>query len=302
MNGPVRQLAIALFVGFTLLIGAATWHQVIVGPEYRDDARNLRLVAGRTGRERGTIVTADGVVVARSVADPEDPRVFRRQYPEGDLYAHVVGYSTLLFGSTGIEKTRASDLVSNRDATISGVIRAILGGDVRPKGLGLTINHELEQIAAEALGDQRGAVVAIDPRTGAILAMVSAPSFDPNELLGGDATDAGDAVAADRDTPLLNRAIGETYPPGSTFKIITTAAALETGVAGPGTEFDDPVALELPGSTAVIRNFSRGPCLNGDTVTLAQAFVRSCNTTFAALGLEVGARDLVDTAEDFGFN
>ena len=302
MNGPVRHLAIALFLGFTLLIGAVTWHQIIVGPDYRDDARNLRLVAGRTGRERGTIITADGVVVSRSVADPDDPRVFRREYPEGPLYGHIVGYSTLLFGSTGLEEARAEDLVSNRDATISGVIRAIVGGDVRAKGLGLTINHELQEIAATALGGQRGAVVALDPRTGAILAMVSSPTFDANELLGAGAAAAGDEIAADPNTPLLNRAINETYPPGSTFKIITTAAALETGVAGPATEFDDPIALELPGSTAVIRNFSRGACDDGVTVELQRAFARSCNTTFAALGLEVGASDLVDTAEAFGIN
>jgi len=302
MNGPVRSLALTLFLAFVLLAGAVTWHQVIVGPSYRDDTRNLRLAAGRTGRERGTIVTADGVVVARSVADPDDPRVFRREYPEGDLYSHVVGYTTLLFGSTGLEQARADDLVSDRDATISGVIRAILGGDLRAKGLELTINHELQSIAAEALGGQRGAVVALDPQTGAVLAMVSSPSFDPNLLIGGDAAADGDAIAADLDTPLLNRAIAETYAPGSTFKILTTAAAVESGVAGPATMFDDPTALELPGSTAVIRNFSRGPCGNGDQVTLSQAFIRSCNTTFAALGLSVGARDLVGTAEDFGFN
>ncbi|MDJ0961350.1 MAG: penicillin-binding protein 2 [Acidimicrobiia bacterium] len=302
MNGPVRHLAIALFLGFALLVGAVTWHQIIVGPDYRDDSRNLRLVAGRTGRERGTIITADGVVVSRSVADPDDPRVFRREYPEGPLYSHVVGYSTLLFGSSGLEQTRGDDLVSNRDATISGVIRAILGGDVRAKGLGLTINHELQQLAATALGDQRGAVVALDPRTGAILAMVSAPTFDANDLLGGGVAAAGDALAADPDAPLLNRVIAETYAPGSTFKIITTSAALETGVAGPATEFDDPIALELPGSTAVIRNFSRGPCGDGDSVELQRAFARSCNTTFAALGLEVGANDLVSTAQAFGVN
>ena len=302
MNGPVRQLAMVLFLAFTLLVGSVTWHQVIAGPSYRDDARNLRLVAGRTGRERGTIITADGVVVARSVADPDDPRVFRRVYPEGDLYSHVVGYSTLLFGSTGLENARRDDLVSNRDATISGVIRAILGGDLRAKGLGLTIDHELQQIAAATLGNQRGAVVALDPATGAVLAMVSSPSFDPNVLSGGDAAAAGDSLAADADRPQLNRAISETYPPGSTFKIVTTASALESGIAGPATQFDDPDALELPGSTAVIRNFSRAACSDGQSVTLSQAFARSCNTTFAALGLQVGARDLVESAEAFGFN
>jgi peptidoglycan glycosyltransferase len=302
MNGPVRHLAMALFVAFSLLIGAVAWHQVIVGPDYRDDPRNLRLAAGRTGRERGTIITADGVVVARSVANPDDPRVFRREYPQGPLYSHIVGYSTLLFGSAGLEQARSGDLVSNRDATISGVLRAILGGDLRAKGLGLTIEHELQALAAEALGDQRGAVVALDPTTGAVLAMVSSPSFDPNALIGGDAADAGDAIAADPDRPQLNRALAETYPPGSTFKIVTAAAALESGVAGPASTFDNPTALELPGSTAVIRNFSRGPCGDGDTVTMSEAFARSCNTTFAQIGLDVGADELVGAAERLGFN
>ena len=106
MNGPIRRVALALFAMFGVLLSAVTYFQVIAGPDYRDDPRNLRVVAGRAGRERGTIITSDGVVVARSVPNPEDARVFRRDYPEGSLYAHAVGYATLLFGDAALEEKR----------------------------------------------------------------------------------------------------------------------------------------------------------------------------------------------------
>lgn len=302
MNGPLRRLATALFIAFGVLAATVSWLQVVRASEYRDDPRNLRVAASRSGRERGTIITADGTVIAESEADPADARVFRRNYPEGDLYAHVVGYSTLLFGSTGLERSRSADLVSDRDATISGVINAILGGDLRPRGLRLTLNHAVQEAAADALGDQTGVVMAIDPRTGEILAMVSHPTFDPNQLTGASAADAGARLESDPDAPLLNRALAATYPPGSTFKIVTASAALETGLASPGTTYADPLELELPGSTSTIRNYSRDVCNNGNTVTFSEAFRRSCNTTFATIGMEVGAAALVSAAESYGFN
>ena len=287
MNRPIRVLAMGMFTIFCVLIVAVTYHQVIVGPEYRDDPRNVRVATGITGRERGTIITADGVVVAVSEADPDDPLSFRRSYPEGDLYSHTVGYSTLLFGNQGVEATHSSDLVSNRDATISGVIAALLGGDVRPKGLRLTLEHNLQSVAQEALGNQRGSVVAVDPRTGAILAMVSNPGFDPNALVGGSAGPAGDALDEDPLEPLLNRA---------------TAAAFASGVASSGIPFPNPVELELPGSTATISNFNGQACGPGSEVPLSTAFVNSCNTIFGMLGMQLGAEQLVGTAESFGFN
>ncbi len=302
MNRPIRILATASFALFAILVAAVTYHQVIVGPEYRDDPRNVRVATSQTGRERGTIITADGVIVAESVADPNDPLSFRRTYPEGELYSHTVGYNTLLFGSQGIENTRSGDLVSYRDATISGVLSAIFGGDVRPRGLRLTIENDLQTIARAALGDQRGAVVALDPSTGAILAMVSTPEFDPNTLTGGDAGPAGDALENDPAQPLLNRATAQAYAPGSTFKVITTAAALEAGVASAGTPFPNPVELELPGSTATIKNFDGRACGSGSEVPLSQAFTSSCNTIFGMIGMSVGADQLIATAESFGFN
>jgi len=302
MNGPIRHLAAAVFSCFALMVGAVTYLQVIRGPEYRDDPRNIRVVTGQAGRERGAIITADGVVVATSAADPNDPQQFTRTYPEGAAYAHVVGYATLIFGTRGLEDARSGALVSDRDATISGVLNAILGDDIRPKGLRITISDAAQQAAVTALGDQRGAVVAIDPDTGAILAMVSTPSFEPATLQGRNAGPAGNALETDPAEPLRNRAIDATYPPGSTFKIITAAAALEAGVAGGGTSFPDPEELALPGSTATIRNYDGEVCANGQSVSLTQAFVSSCNTTFGALGMQVGAEQLVATAEAFGFN
>jgi len=302
VNGPIRYVATVLLVAFAVLIGMAGYRQVVAADDYRDDPRNLRVAAGRTGRERGTIITSDGEIVAASEANPDDPLGFRRTYPHGDLYSHVVGYATLLFGSTGLEGSHSADLVSDRDATISGVITAILGGDLRPSGLRLTIDHALQTVAREALGDQRGAIVALDPATGAVLAMVSTPGFDPNELLGPTAATAGEALQSDPSEPLLNRATAATYAPGSTFKVITTAAALQSGVASSGTEYPDTAELELPGSTATISNFDGGVCTTGTSVSLADAFTRSCNTIFGMVGMQVGAEDLVGAAEGFGFN
>ncbi len=302
MNGPIRRLAFVVFVGFTLLIAGVTWNQVIVGAGYRDDSRNARVVTFQASRERGTIITRDGTVVADSFPDPEDPRIFRRTYPEGEAYAHVVGYATALFGSRALEASEAADLVSDRDATISGVIDALFGDDLRPNGLRLTIDHSLQTAAIEALAGQRGAIVALDPRTGEILALVSAPSFDPNTLAGRSAGSVGEALDEDPEQPLLNRALGATYAPGSTFKVLTAAAALESGTASSATAYDDPLELELPGSTSVIRNFDERFCGNGSEVSLAEAFIRSCNTVFGRIGMDVGWEALVAAATDAGFN
>jgi len=302
MNVSLRRMAYAMFLAFVVLIGAVTYIQVIRGPEYKNDARNARVIATRTGRERGPILTADEVVLATSTPSSVDPKLYVRAYPESDLYAHTVGYTSVLFGSTGLESAWSRELVSNRDATISGVLNGLLGGDTRPRGLRLTIEHDLQEIAAEALGDQKGSVVALDPRTGAVLAMVSYPSFDPNTLTGSGSGNAGVALEDDADEPLRNRAIDETYAPGSVFKVITTASGLDFGVVSPSSEFPDPVELELPDSDGTISNFNGEVCDDGKSVTLETGFIRSCNTVFAQLGMDIGGDDLGSTAESFGFN
>ena len=302
MNGPIRHLATALFVGLALLVGMVTWLQVVQASEYRDDPRNTRVVTAASG---GSVAQSSQQMAsllrhlcrARTIL-----RCLRREYPEGDMYAHVVGYSTFLFGDTGIEASRSSELTSNRDSTISGVLNALVGGDLRPRGLRLTIDHRLQTKAFEALAGQIGAVIAIDPATGAVLVMASNPTFDPNLLVGINAGPQGAALESDPSQPLLNRAARETYNPGSTFKTVTAAAALEAGVAGAATTFPDPVELELPGSTATISNADGGACGDGTTVSLTTALVRSCNTTFGMLGMQVGADAIVSQAEALGFN
>lgn len=302
MNGPMRRVAVALFVVFAVLVVDVTYWQVLAADRLRDDPRNSRELLTRTGRERGLILSADDVVLAQSVPDPGDPQRFLREYPEGALYAHTVGYSSLLFGDTGVEREQAAELTSGRDLTISGVIEALLGGDERAKSVQLTLDDGLSRVAAEALGSQTGAVVAIDPRTGAVLAVVDWPRFDPNSLVRTGASTAYQALEEDPSRPLLSRALSESYAPGSTFKTIVAGAAIETGAAGPETVFPNPRELQLPQSTSTIQNYGGVLCGQGDTVTLEVGFVRSCNTTFGLLGMNLGAEVVLGQAEAFGFN
>jgi len=302
VNGPIRRVAIGVFVCMSLLLAGVTWYQVVRADELRDDQRNPRPLLLERGKERGLIVTADGTILARSIEDPEDPRSFVREYPEGPYFAHLVGYSSFLVGSSGLEGAYAPDLRSRRDLTISDLVAALLGRDLRPNSIEVTTDTDLQRAALDALGSNRGAVVALDPATGAVLASVSSPSFDPSLLLGNDAAEQFDILLDDPTRPLLDRGTREIYPPGSTFKTVVAAAALDTGTAEPGTTFEDPVEFQLPGSNATISNANGRPCNDGQTATLFEAFVRSCNTIFADLSIQLGAVDIGITADALGFN
>ena len=301
MNGPIRRLAIGVFGAMGVLLLALTWFQVVKADELRTDPRNPRPALSERGKERGPIVTRDGTMVARSVQSSTD-RNFIREYPLGELMAHTVGYTSFLFNETGLEAAYDQELRSRRDLTISDLLAAVLGQDLRPKGLEITIDPALQRVAFDALGENLGAVVALDPKTGAVLASVSKPSFDPGSLLDDNAASAWENLVNDLDRPLIDRATQELFAPGSTFKTVVTATAIDTGLADPSTEFDDPVELVLPGSTATISNFSGQPCNDGSTATLLQAFVRSCNTIFGALAMQLGAEEIAVTAEALGFN
>lgn len=302
MNGPVRRLSLGLFVGFFVLLGAVTWFQVIHADALKADPRNPRPALSERGKERGLIISIDGQILAQSVEDPDDPRSFVRQYPEGEVFAHIVGYNSFTVGSAGLENAYASELRSKRDLTISDLITVILGRDLRPQSIETTAHAVLQRAAFEALAGQRGAIVALDPTTGAVLASVSSPSFEPSSLNGPDADEVWASLLADPNSPLSDRATREIYAPGSTFKTVVTAAALDTGEAGPGTVFPDPVEFDLPGSTSTISNYNDRVCNDGVEVTLLDAFVRSCNTTFADLSIRLGATDIGITADSLGFN
>jgi peptidoglycan glycosyltransferase len=302
VNKPIRRLAAVAILGLASLLAASTWVQVIAADTYRNDGRNPRPNLAESGKERGLIVAAGGEVLAESIPDPADRTAFVRTYPRGAPFAHAVGYTSLLFGDAGLEATYVSQLRSRRDLTISDLLAAVLGRDLRPRNLQLTIDASLQEAAYLALDGQPGAVVALRPDTGEIIVMTSSPSFDPTVLLGVDAAERWQELLADSARPLSDRATRELYPPGSSFKAVVAAAAVDAGTAGPETLFPDVSSFPLPNSTATIENADGGACGDGLQVSLLTAFVRSCNTVFAELTLRLGAEELGSTAAAFGFN
>jgi peptidoglycan glycosyltransferase len=247
---------------------------------------------------RGLILAGDGeTVLARSVGhESENGTVYDRVYPQGAPFSNVVGYWSTKYGATGIEIGENSNLSGTAEpATLDGLINQMTGGPQPGNNVVLTLDPELQRIAYEGLASSntgRGAVVAVDPNNGEILAMASYPSFDPNII---DATFP--ELARDPDSPLINRATQSLYPPGSTFKVITAAAALEAGVS-PTDQFVDDGTYKLPGYT--VHNY-KGKVYG--RVTFTEALVFSINAIFARIGVEtIGARDLAQMAYDFGFD
>jgi peptidoglycan glycosyltransferase len=237
----------------------------------------------------------------------QDRYKYQRTYPGGALYTPVTGFYSVVYGETGIESAEGDLLAGTSDQLFYRRISDLLTGQ-QPQGatVELTIDPTLQKIAWDALGDQRGAVVALDPKTGNVLAMVSKPSYDATLLAGHDGaqvTKNRQRLLDDPNRPLDNRAIaGRLYPPGSTFKLITAAAALSTGRYRADSEVPGPASIQLPQSTNRLPNDDGQPCGPGDQSTLTEALTRSCNTTFALLGQQVGADALRKQADAFGFD
>lgn len=301
MNSPLRKVSIAVLLMFGALLINANIVQVGEASSLKANPRNTRQLLERLSHERGPIV-----VGSKSVATSvpvNDQYKYLRTYPYGSLFANVTGYYTL-YTATGIEKSQDNLLSGDDDRLFVRRLSDYLTGR-QPKGgaVVLTLDAKAQLAAALALGNRRGAVVAMDPRTGAILAMVTSPTFDPTPLASHDLKVASAAyakLAADPASPLLNRPTQETYPPGSLFKIVTAATALSSGKYTPSTVVPAPRQLKLPLSTSVLNNFGGESCGNGSTDTLIDAFTISCNTAFANIGLSVGANALAAQAAAFG--
>ena len=256
--------------------------------------------------ERGPIVLADQTEVAQSVRSrkPGDPLEFVRRYPEGRRYGMVTGFYSLVYGRTLAEQEFNSFLLGRAPEQFGQNVTDLLTARETPGGtLVLTLDRATQQAAEGALGGRKGAVVALDPRNGAVLAMTTFPRYDPNALSSHDPEEIRrnwERLVDDPNGPLLNRAAGALYPPGSTFKVVTAAAALENGVTM-DQQLPSPTVYDVPQTSADIRNFGGSSC-GADTLTLTQALTISCNTTFAALGVELGSEKLAAEAEKFGFN
>jgi peptidoglycan glycosyltransferase len=306
MDRQIRRLALAFLVLFVVLFAQINYIQVIAASRLANHPANQRLLLQEYDVDRGAILARDARTILAASQPTEGRLKYRREYPGRALYTHVTGYYSVVFGRAGLEASQ-NEYLSGRAAELlpQNLADEILGRDKRGATVVTTIDPTLQRAAADALGTFRGGVVALDPRDGDVLALVANPSFNPNPLASHNPARVRRAHAQlieDPQKPLLSRANQELFPPGSTFKIVTAAAALENGMR-PDTSLPNPLTLKLPNSTAEIENFGGAHCLGGASrITLAQAFQVSCNVTFGGIGLELGAEKLVQQAERFGFN
>jgi penicillin-binding protein A len=299
----IRRLGLALLLLFVVLfLQLNRWH-VVQSEELANDPRNVRGIVRDFSRPRGAIISADGTVLARSDSVGGSFERLRVYPPEtATLFAHITGFFSFTYGGEGVERTYTKELAGRIDRLELDGFADWLLGRTRTANVALTVPVSVQQAARDALGERKGAVVALDPRTGAVLALWSFPSYDPNLLSGHSqrgVQENRERLLADPNKPLLPRAYRERYFPGSTFKIITAAAALGSGLVTP----DQPVyptlrELDLPQTDRNLRNFGGSSC-GGNIV---QALRVSCNTVFAQMGLDLGGDRLAAGADSFGFN
>ena len=290
MSRPLRRLYLFFSLLFLALLVQLTYVQVFAAPKLQTNPSNTRAIAAEMKVDRGYILSADGVQLARNRLENE---YYLREYPEGDLTSPWLGYNSQRYGRAGVERVYNEEL--SGQSGLLGITsywdqlanKTHEGADVK-----LTIDMGVQRAAVKALGQRKGAVVALDPQTGAILAMVSYPRYDPNVI-----DEVWADLNEDADTPLLNRAVQGRYPPGSVFKIVVAAAALEEGAVTAETEFTDTGSVKAGGF--VVNNYDDRVYGEHD---FAKAFASSINTTFAKVGVALGAYDMARYAGDFGFN
>ena len=303
MNHQIRKFGLALVVLFAAMFIQLNYLQVVRADKLANDPGNSRNAVRDFGQPRGRIITADGRVVAESYPNPKPSTDYQnlRRYPGGSLYGHITGYFSFTYGSTGIERRYNSVLAGHKTALTIRSLTDLLKSKTVTADVTLTVNNELQQFAARQLRKRQGSIVVVDTRDGSVLAAVSYPSFDPNSFAGTNFVAIRETFTTlnrDPAKPMLARSYRERYPPGSTMKVVTTAAGLDTKVAGPQTLYPVLRSLPLRFTKRPLRNFGGGAC-GGE---LASAFRVSCNTSFAQLGLDLGGPKLAVAANGFGFN
>ena len=304
MNAPLRRSGVVILVLFGLIFANLNWIQAYKADEYRTNWRNDRVMIAEYETPRG-VIEAGGQYLAEN-KETADNLKYLRVYPKKEIYAPVLGYKPVGLGAVGIEASENDFLSGQSDKLLADRISTMFTGEDASGGnVLLSLNTKAQEVAWKQMtenerGAKRGAAVAIDPRTGAIQAMVSMPSFDPNPLVVHDQAAAKkeyDKLNAEKDQPLLNRAVAATQPPGSVFKVIVSAAALQNGY-DLDTEIEAGAVYREGGAT--IRNSADEVC-PGSRITLKDALRTSCNTGFSRLGVKLGADKVKDTAKAFGF-
>lgn len=306
MNKPIRVVSVFCLMLFMALLVNSTYLMYVRADTLSDDPRNRRIITATFSRERGAILVGKEAI-ARSVPS-DDKYKFQRTYSQPLKYAHVTGYFSW-FNQTGVERSQ-NEVLAGDDSRLFVTRLVDLLSNTDPQGgnVLLTIDSAAQDAAwagLEALpGDAQGAVVALQPTTGRVLAMASTPSFDPNKFASHDfgaVAELGEELNHDPRDPLINRAIGTTLPPGSTFKLVTAAAAIESGNYDAESMVPGGFRYQLPQSETTIGNYDGGNC-GGRRITLTQALQVSCNVTFLSLANELGTEAMADQAEAFGFN
>jgi peptidoglycan glycosyltransferase len=290
VNAPLRRSFIVVLLLFGSLVFATSWWTVFAADDLRENPRNRRPLLEEERIERGRILARDGQVLARSV--PRSGKRFSRAYPTDGLFSHVVGYSYTSIGRAGLEKSLNDPLIGRRTELV-GVLDSLLGEDRVGDDVTTTLDAEAQRVALDLLGDRQGSVVALDNDTGEILVMASTPGFDPNRV---DETEQFAALNRDDDAPLLNRATQGLYPPGSTMKVVTAAAAIDSGRYSSGSTVNGRNGKEISG--VPLNNFGNADF--GD-ITLTTALTNSVNTVWAEVGEQLGRERLREYMERFGF-
>jgi len=305
VNRELKRLSTVVLLMFVALFVSTTVIGVFQSDNLRNNPHNARTIYDSYSAERGPILV-DGQPVAQSTPS-NDAYNFQRVYSNPLLYSAATGYYTLNQGNAGVEGALNEYLSGSSNNQFFEQINSILTGqNAKGAAVSLTIDQKVQQAAWDGLGDRAGAVVAIEPKTGAILAFVSKPAYDPNVLASHDTKSviaAYKALDADPAQPLQDRVIGgDLYHPGSVFKLVVASAAIDSGKYTPDSTFPNPPTLQLPQSNRFINNAEGGNCGGGDTVTLATALRLSCNIPFAELGSALGQDEIAKYAKAYGYS
>ena len=299
MNRQIRAVSLLAGLMFLALMVNLTGSAMFRQASLNNDPHNVRVRDAEFSQNRGNILVGSRPIATTTSSNGKF--AYQRVYPSGPKYAPITGYYSYYYGRSMLEQTQNAQLTGTSDAQWLSRITGTLSGH-KPEGgsITTTINAKAQDAAWDGLRGKKGAVVALDYTTGAVLAMASSPSYDPNELAShhlNDTTRAWKNLVADPSSPLTNRATREIYPPGSTFKLVTAAAALQNGYH-PNSMVDSPENWILPGTRTPLTNETN---CGGSRITLAHALDISCNTAFGKVGVSLGQDKIRDQAERFGF-
>ncbi len=291
MNVPIRRLLAAVLILFALLVWFTSKWSVFDATELQAKTENKRPLFEAQQVKRGKITTADGQVIANSVKEGKNESIqYVRRYPLGSLFGNPIGYSFITQGNSGFEQSQNS-ILTGEDNEFTTLLDQIQGHSQEGSNIVTTLDAGAQQVAVDQLAGRPGAVVAIEPKTGAVRVMESTPGFDPNQI-----PEKNDFNSDASGAPLVNRTIQSTYPPGSTMKVVTAAAALDSGEVSADEPIDSPSPMTFSG-VPLSNDFDQ----SFPGLTMEQALTDSVNTYFAQIGERVGAERLVEYMKRFGF-